>query len=63
VAAFFKLNTQEVHMAAVAAGAAVGGATAIADQEGVNAVGKLVDADNAKLKFEKKGRDNALALI
>lgn len=50
-------------MAAVAGGSAIGAGQAIVDQEGTNAAKTLVDADNAKLKMEKAGRDNSLQLI
>lgn len=50
-------------MAAVAGGAAAGAATGIVDQEGTNAAKTALDADNAKLKMSKAGRDNSLQLI
>ncbi|WP_164471176.1 hypothetical protein [Herbaspirillum rubrisubalbicans] len=50
-------------MAAVAGGAALGAAHGIVDQEGTDAAKTALDADNAKLKMGKAGRDNSLQLI
>ena len=47
----------------VPAGGAVGAGMAVAAQEATNPEGEMVDGDNAKVKFQKKGRDNSLALI
>lgn len=50
-------------MAATGAMSAVGSAQGIVDQEATAAAKEALDADNAKLKMAKAGRDNALALI
>jgi len=43
--------------------AGIGAAQGIADQEATAAAKEALDADNAKLKMAKAGRDNSLALI
>ncbi|MGI4938337.1 MAG: hypothetical protein ACRYF5_16590 [Janthinobacterium lividum] len=50
-------------MAAVGAAAGVGSAAGIVDQEMTAKAKEMLNADNAKLKLEKAGQDNALQLI
>jgi hypothetical protein len=59
----FCLSTTEVIMAITGIMAGIGAAQGIADQEATAAAKEALDADNAKLKMAKAGRDNSLALI
>ncbi len=43
--------------------AGIGAMTAIGDQEAAGAAKEAINASNMRLKMEKVGQDNALALI